>query len=220
MPIMIRTLQATILTALLALTGCFSLSRGTPVQQHYILGGANRSETPVPLPVDAVGVVGLRLPTLAAYLASPFVVLRRGENRIEFSDLDRWGEDLAAGLNRSLAARLSALAPTFRIVAAPWPSGIRPDRIVQLNLLRFEGVAPEDPENALMGEAHLLASWEILRAADGTLLARGTTEVRSEGWQVGNFNDLVRLLDDGVGTLAEEIFREIEVIDAREQVAR
>jgi uncharacterized lipoprotein YmbA len=154
--------------------------------------------------------VGLRLPRLADYLASPFVVLRRGTHRIEFSDLDRWGEDLAEGINRRLAGQMALLAPNSRFDRAPWPVGAVPDQIVQLQILRFEGVAPEGPAIAQVGEAHLLASWEIFRSGDNVLLARGITEVRTPGWTVGDFGALVGMLDAGIGTLAEEILDEIE----------
>jgi uncharacterized lipoprotein YmbA len=162
-------------------------------------------------------VVGFRLPRLANYLASPFVVLRRGTHRIEFSDLDRWGEDLALGINRRLTGEMTILAPHSRFESAPWPAGAIPDQIVQLEILRFEGVAPEAGASEMAGEAHLLATWEISRSRDNVLLSRGVTEVRTAGWKVGDFQALVGLLDAGISTLAEEILSELEAIEVLEQ---
>ena len=61
-----------------------------------------------------------------------------------------------------------------------------------------------------VGEAHLLATWEILDPIDGALRARGGTEVRRPGWTVGDFNGLVDLLDAGLGVLAEDLIRALE----------
>jgi hypothetical protein len=86
-----------------------------------------------------------------------------------------------------------------------------PGYLVQLNLLRFEGVTLEDPE-ALEGEAQLSVNWEILRSSDGALLRQGTTEVRTPGWVVSDFDSLVGLLDDGLARVAEELVLGLEAV--------
>lgn len=204
-----------LLLLLLALSGCFSLSRSARVQQHYVLGAGRQTEGAAleDRSGGEAAVVGLRPPRLADYLASPFMVVRQGPHRVEFSEVDRWGEDLARGVSRTLALRMAARLPAHRVVSAPWPSGVRPEYVIQLRLLRFEGVAPDDPLDAA-GEAHLLATWEILGSSDGAVLGSGTTEVRSGGWTVGDFDGLVSLLDAGLDTLAEELAQRLERVSA------
>lgn len=199
-----------LLCLLLALSGCFSLSRGARVQRHYVLGAGDQTEAAVleGRSVAEAAVIGLRVPRLAEYLASPFIIVRRGTHRIEFSELDRWGEDLPRGVSRTLARRMAARLPAQRVESAPWPPGVQPDYVISLHLLRFEGVAPEDPL-ASAGEVHLLASWEIL-GGDGDVRGSGTTEVRSGGWTVGDFDGLVSLLDAGLDTLAEDLALRLE----------
>lgn len=191
---------------LLALPGCFSMSHGAPSQRHYVLGadGQAERETLVEQTAAEAAVIGLRPPRLAEYLASPFIVVRRGTHRIGFSEFERWGEDLARGINRTLAGHMVARSPAHRVESAPWPPGVRLDYLIQLHVLRFEGVAPEDPLDPA-GEAHLLATWEIVRSRDGAVLLSGTTQVRSDGWTVGDFDGLVSLLDGGLGTLADDL---------------
>jgi len=221
MPTLTRRLGLTgifaLLCTLIVLPGCFKLSRGAPIQQHFILGAADQGGPPRAMAVSNPLVVGLRLPRLADYLASPFVVVRRGANRIEYSDLDRWGEDLARGINRRLAGQMAQLAPSSRFDTAPWPMGAVPDQIVQLQILRFEGVVPEGTGTGQTGEAHFHASWEVFRSGDNVLLTRGVTEVRTPGWMVGDFGALVGMLDVGIGTLAEEILTELEATLVRER---
>jgi uncharacterized protein len=213
-PTMNRTIRLVLLATLLSLAGCFSLSRQAPPQQHYVLGAGGPPEhatPPADRPVeDSSGhVIGLRPPRLADYLATPFIVVRRGEHQVEFSEFHRWGEDLGRAINRTVAGRLAAPASPHRIEVAPWPAGTSPERVIQVHILRFEGVAEEAPVTG-EGEAHLLATWEILRPLDGAVLARGTTEVREEGWSIGDFDGLVRLLDAGLDILAGDLARGLD----------
>jgi len=226
-----RMIRLLLFATLLPLAGCFSLSRNAPPPLHYVLGpaGTPGQASPGADPQDAApgaSFVGVRPARLADYLASPFIVVRRGAHQVEFSEYHRWGEDLGRAINRSVALRLAAGPPPRRVEAAPWPAGTSPDRVIQLHVLRFEGVvgatstgAPEPggrtpiPEGAL-GEAHLLATWEVLRPMDGAVLARGTTEVREGGWAVGDFDGLVRFLDRALDILADDLVRGLERVPA------
>lgn len=206
-----RAVRPLLLCLLLTLSGCFSLAREARVQHHYVLGASGQTEGTVRegRSVAESAVIALRPPRLAEYLASPYIVVRRGTHRIEISELDRWGEDLARGVSRTLAQRMAARLPAHRVESAPWPPGARPEYVIRLHLLRFEGVAPDDPL-ASAGEAHLLATWEILGSSDGAVLGSGTTEVRSGGWTIGDFDELVSLLDAGLDTLAEDLVLQLE----------
>jgi len=198
-----------LLSSLLALAGCFSLSRDSPVQKYYVLGAEWEVASVEEAPAIADAAIGLRSPRIAEYLATPFIVVRSGHHRIGFSQFDRWGEALAPGVNRSLAGHMRSRAPHLRVVVTPWPAGVQPDYIVQVHLARFEGVTPE-AESAVEGEAHLLASWEILRRQDGQRVALGTTEVRESGWTIGDFDGLVTLLESGLATLAHDLVAALE----------
>ncbi|MDT8341095.1 MAG: PqiC family protein [Longimicrobiales bacterium] len=213
-----RTVTLSLACILLALPGCFSLSRGAPAQKHYVLGTGTHvvpagneapAETGAAGSPSAIPRIGLRAPKLADYLATPSIVVRRGVHRIGFSEFDRWGEDLARGVSRSLAGHMTARLPAHRVEPAPWPPGARPELMIQVHLLRFEGVAPGDTL-AGVGEAHLVATWEILSSREGDKLVAGTTNVRSAGWMVGDFDGLVALLDAALATLAEDIILAME----------
>jgi uncharacterized protein len=209
-----RTIRPLLLVTLLTLAGCFSLSRDVPPQQHYVLGAGGPAALAVPAaqqrePGLDTHLIGLRSPRLADYLGTPFIVVRRGVHQIDFSEYHRWGEDLGRAINRTLAGHLAGSMALHRIEAAPWPAGASPDHLIQLHILRFEGLVPEGSGTG-EGTAHLLANWEILRPLDGTIVARGTTEVREGRWSVGDFDGLVRLLDAGLAVLAEDLALALE----------
>jgi uncharacterized lipoprotein YmbA len=201
------------LFALTALTGCFSLSREEPRQQHYVLGGSALQETGPPAERLAGLTIGLRPLRLAAYLETLLIVVRQGPHQIRFSEFHRWGEDLGGGINRAVAGYLTARAPFQGVDVVPWPPQTQHDYLIQLHLLRFEGVAPEEPA-ASEGEVHLLATWEIIRQPDGAVLARGTTDYRERGWTVGDYAGLVTLLDAGVRVLSDDLITSLGKIVA------
>lgn len=212
---MTKAIRPVLLCLPLVLSGCFGLSRGAPVQQHYVLGAGEQVDRVALVGRSAAEatVVGLRPPRVAEYLATSYIVVRQGTHRIGFSEFHRWGEDLARGINRTLAGHMAAWSPDHRVETVPWTPGVRPDYLIQLHLLRFEGIAPEDLMDRA-GEAHLLATWEIVRSRDGAVLLSRTTEVRSDEWMVGDFDGLVSLLDAGLSTLAEDLVLGLEHVHA------
>jgi uncharacterized lipoprotein YmbA len=198
----IHALPAAFVLAVSALSGACSLGRDSPALQQYVLG---RSEAAPAEATPAAGLMlGVRRLDLAAYLASPAIVVRRGAHEITTSDFHRWGEDPGAGINRAVARHLAAGAGVRAVDVAPWAARSQHDYLIQLHVTRFEGVLPEDPA-ATRGEAHVLATWEIIRPADGSVLARGTTDYRQAGWTAGDYAGLVALLDAGLRVVARDV---------------
>jgi hypothetical protein len=195
--------------ALISLAGCFSLGRNPPIDRQYVLGGAVRPEAATSPSKLADKSVGIRRLQLAPYLASPFILVRRGAHRITFSEFHRWGEDLEAGISRAVAGYLAGRAPFRKVAVAPWPLGEKFDYLIQLRVLHFEGVAPDEPA-AGGGEVHMLTAWEIIRQQDGAVLARGTTDYREPGWRVDDYAGLVQLLDMGLSQLSQDLVASLE----------
>lgn len=209
-----KALSFLILSFLITLTGCFSLGRDEPAMQYFVLG-----ET-LPIGVDHASVqpigatIGLRHVQVADYLDVPFVVVRRGAQRITFSDFHRWGESLGRGVNRSVAGHLMARGAVSSVDTVPWPVEARHDYLIEIQVLRFEGLAPEDLE-ATTGEIHMLATWKILQPGDGMVLQRGTTEHRRSGWTIEDYDGLVDALESGLSSLADDIIAALGNVAAR-----
>lgn len=198
---------------LLTLPGCFSLERETPPDRFYVLGGSRQQEAGVQPERLAGLTVGLRRLELAGYLETPLIVVRQEPHEIHFAEFHRWGADLEGGVNRAVAGYLATLAAFEGVDVAPWLPRMQHDYVIQLHLLRFEGVTPEEP-TATEGEAYLLANWEIIRPEDGALLARGTTDYRAGGWTIGDYGGLVTLLDGGLRELADDLIAGLEPLVA------
>jgi len=199
-----RTIRRILPPVLITLAGCFSLGRNTPPLQHYVLSAA-RPPQDQPVSRDLARVtVGVRRLELASYLETPFIVVRRGAQRITFSEFHRWGEDLGGGIARSVAGYLAARAPFPRLDVAPWPLGAQHDYLIHVHVLRFEGMAPE-ASSAQEGEVHVLATWQVIRQQDGEVVGQGTTDYRKGGWRIGDYASLVALLDSGLNALAADL---------------
>jgi uncharacterized lipoprotein YmbA len=206
-----RTLLSAIVFMLVA-SGCVSLGRDSPPLELYVIGGDAPPAEVAPLPALAGVTVGMRRLHLAPYLATSAIVVRRGTHEILTSDFHRWGEDLAAAINHAVARHLGNGAQFGTVDVAPWPVRSRYDYLVQLHIARFEGVVAAgqvdpaaDPAAAVPGAVHVAATWEIIRQQDETVLARGSTEFREEGWRVGDYAALVALLDQGLVQLSREL---------------
>jgi uncharacterized lipoprotein YmbA len=194
---------------LVMLVGCFSLGRDSPPLEQYVLGGDRTTAAAVSSP-NATGLtLGLRRLDLAPYLATPAIVVRRGAREIMTSDFHRWGEDPRDGINRAVARHLAARTSVRAVDVAPWPVRSSHDYLVRIHVSRFEGVTPDDP-TATNGEAHVLATWEIIRSSSGEVLFRGATDYRVGGWTVGDYAHLVALLDRGLDQLTGDLISSLE----------
>ncbi len=196
-----RTTRLLAVLPLFALAGCFSLSRNAPPVQQYVLSGAR---TPIQAAAsNATGLsVGIRRLDLAPYLSTPFIVVRRGEHAIETSAFHRWGEDLGEGINHTVAAHLANAAPVRYVNIAPWAARTQHDYLVQLHVLRFEGVADSAATTA---GVHVVTTWDIIRPLDGTLLVRGNTAYRGGGFPVGEYDAMVGELNTALAQVASDI---------------
>lgn len=217
-----RLLPLFALVALITLPGCFNLGRDAPVDKHFVLGGitapdsAPRVAIPdiadpdnMPLADSLSGLrtglrIGLRRVQLAEYLDSPLIVVRHGAHRIHYSEFNRWGGSLGNNIDRAVATYLKGLAPLGAVDVAPWATNARHDVLIQIHMLHLEGVAPADPMDA-DGEAHVQASWQIINPQTGAELVRGTTDHEVDGWTVGDYEQLVDLLDAGLWELSQDL---------------
>lgn len=193
------------------LPACFSLGRSAPAPEHYVVGGSGPPDNLGAAGLDGV-TVGLRRIDLAPYLATSAIVVRRGEHEVLTSAFHQWSESPADGIGRAVARFLSTGAPFRAVDVAPWPVRTRYDYLIQLHVTRFEGTVPAGPSpapggtpEAMQGSAHVRASWEIIRQQDETVLARGDTEYRADGWAPGDYAALVALLDEGLVVLTRDV---------------
>lgn len=187
--------------ALIALAGCFSLSRNAPPVQYYVLSGAR---TPIAAPASSPAglTIGLRRLDLAPYLSTPSLVMRRGDHVIETSTFHRWGEELGEGINHTVAGHLANIPPVKHVNIAPWVPRTHHDYLVQLRVSRFEAAADSAATTA---GVHVVASWDIIRSMDGVLLVRGISDYREGQFPTGDYQAMVGALNTALGRVASDI---------------
>lgn len=208
------------LVMLSILAGCVNLKPRVNTTRFYVLGGVATLVQPqqatdqqaTQQPKLRIGIRRLRL---AKYLDSPFIVFRLGPNEVRFSEQHRWGEDIRHSINRTVAQFLANRPAIQKVDVVPWASDSKHDFIIQLQVLRFEGVADEFPrvqiperEGSL--DVHLLANWQILDPRTNEMLREGVTDVLLEGKLTENiYSGAVSGLNKALDKLSEDLQKEL-----------
>ncbi|MGH7957569.1 MAG: PqiC family protein [Opitutaceae bacterium] len=195
-PVTRHLLPATcLLICLLTLSGC-SLPKPQPdPTRFFVLSTAAVRATPVP----NAPVVHLREVELASYLRTRPVIVRRGENEIEFREFALWGEPLEMGIARVLREELLARGAASGVVSSP---GRREQANAELNL----GVRVLACEGGANGEVVFRAVWEVATTgAPATAIARGDFRPADLRWDGKTEASLAAQLSQAVAGLAGEI---------------
>ncbi len=201
---------------MLILTGCPQVFRDEVPLRHYTLG-ATVAEEVVTRNGELAGLsIGLRQPRVADYLVTDLIAVRHPPSEIRYAGQHRWAGSLDREIGRALAGYLARRAPFERVDLVPWPRHATYDYVLELEVLRFEGVAPgadngRDDNGQDPGQAHLRAGWEIIRVLDAEVVASGLTDQLQPGWPAEDYAALVRLLDAALAALADELVSALRV---------
>lgn len=197
---------------LLLVSGCVNLKPAESTTRFYVLGARQHVDTPS-ASIEPTGLsIGLRRLRLAAYLDTPYIVLRHGGNEVSFSENHRWGEDLEKAINRAVETHLTAQSTIQRVDRAPWPLNTSHDYILQIHILQFEGQTdalasdelPRDLEDQNV-QVHLVANWQIVDPGNNAVIHQEKTDVLLGGWNTDIYPNLVSGLDDTLKAMAEDI---------------
>jgi uncharacterized lipoprotein YmbA len=186
---------------LLALAGCSFVpeAQSDPTRFYVLSADGTRSDLRPNAPL-----VFLRDVELASYLRSRPLVVRRGENEIEFREFSRWGEPLELGIARVLREELVARGAASGVRAA----GARRDSLAHDLVLNVRVLACEGGAN---GSVIFRAVWD-LSSTSGTpgLVARGEYRASGLRWDGKSEASLVGQLSQAVVGLAGEIAAALE----------
>ncbi len=181
----------------LATAGCNIVPEAqTDPTRFYVLS------TPALAPAETAGkapAVHLRPVELASYIKSKPMIVRRGDNEIEFREFARWGEPLELGIGRVLREELLArgaagavLTPGLRAMDIDY------DYELTVRVLACEGT--------MSGAVLFRAVWELSTAGTTPkVVARGDFNPTNYHWDGKNEATLASQLSDAVGALSGEI---------------
>ncbi len=193
----------------LGLAGCslFPAPRVDPTR-HYVLGG---SEALAPETTSGRGSlkVGLRTVRVVPYLDGKAMIVRLGENEIDYRDYARWAEPLSVGVGRLVQARLLASDRVGRVLPQPFPFDVARDVDVEITVLRAEALVRDDGTRVVS----LRCALEILRATEGAgageVLHRETFVAPEIPWTEARLAERLagarEILTEGVDRVAEAL---------------
>lgn len=189
-------------------SGCSFLPKPAPdPTRHYVLTGPAPAEINAGLKQQGTLKVGLRAIQIAPYLDGKSMIVRRGENEIDYRDYARWAEPLATGINRMLVARLHLSDRVARVFPQPFPFDVTRDVDVSVSVLRCEGrVLPGGK-----AVASFTCALEIVRAGEkpdargGEVLLREVFEAPETPWTEGDYAALASALSAHVASLSDTI---------------
>ncbi len=166
---------------LMAIAGCFLMMASgcgvTASSRFYFLN---------PLTPEEIAGTGLNADTLSIgigpvtfpdYLDRPQIMVRSGENRMTFSDFEKWSEPLDGNFARVLAENLSLILGTDRIAHYPFRNLPDPDYQLPVRVTRLDGAAG--------GETHLKVSWTLLKGKDRKLVMMKRSTYRQSSGRNG-----------------------------------
>jgi uncharacterized lipoprotein YmbA len=159
---------------------------------------------PAVVQAPAAGAVriGLKEIGLESYLRKKEMVVRTGENEVEFRDFRRWAEPLDASIVRVLRLRLLGAPGVAEVFAAPFPADQARDYDVTIEVRRCEGAAT--PAGGFV--ASFAAMVEISTAgADPHPVSRKLFTAPDAAWDGRDFERLASLLSADVSAVAQEI---------------
>ncbi|HVU35421.1 MAG TPA: PqiC family protein [Opitutaceae bacterium] len=185
-----------LLTALAACSLPLPQAQSDPTK-YFVLSTAT---TEASAPTAAAPVIRLRPVDLASYLRGRPMVVRRGENEIEFRDFARWGEPLEQGIARVLQQELLARGAASAVqVGSLRPTEVADARYeLTVRVLACEGLAN--------GGIAFHAVWELATSGDTPkVVGHGDYRAANVRWSSHNEASLAAALSRAVAGLAAEI---------------
>jgi uncharacterized protein len=150
--------------------------------------------------------IGLRAVKLEGYLRRREMVVRTGENEVQFRDYRRWAEPLDAAVARVLRTRLLASPDVAQVYTEPFPGDQERDFDVSVEVRRFEGsVSPQGKYSASLSAA--IEVWTT--GPNPHVVARRAFVAPAAAWDGRDFDQLAGLLTADVSALGQEVLAEL-----------
>lgn len=165
--------------------------------RYYVLSA---STVPAAGAVATPGpTIHLRQVELANYVRVRPLIVRRGDNEIQFREFARWGEPLELGIGRVLREELLARGAAGAVLSPGLrAANVNYDFELIVRVLACEGEAG--------GAVKFRAVWELAGAvAPNTIVARGDFHGPAANWDGKSEASLAARLSEAVVALAAEI---------------
>jgi uncharacterized lipoprotein YmbA len=170
--------------------------------KYFILSDPPAAAVQAPAPAAGAVRIGLREIKLESYLKKREMVVRTGENEVEFRDFRRWAEPLDAAISRIVRLRLLEAPEVALVATEPFRGDQQVDYTVAIDVRRCEG--------ALAAPGKFVASFaatvEISTAGDNPrVVSRKLFRAPDAPWDGRDFDRLASLLTADVSALGQDI---------------
>ncbi|MEY4939759.1 MAG: hypothetical protein RIQ93_1494 [Verrucomicrobiota bacterium] len=184
-----------------ALAGCsIPIPQAAADPTRYYVLSASQATAPG---VAGGPAVYLRNVELASYLRARPLIVRRGENEIEFREFARWGEPLELGVGRVLREELLARGAAGSVlVAGLRSSNVSYDYELTVRVLACEGAAD--------GGVNFRAVWDLVKGGTKTPAAAGDFRATDLRWDGKSEASLAAGLSAAVAGLARQVAAELK----------
>jgi hypothetical protein len=146
--------------------------------------------------------IGLREIRLESYLKRREMVVRTGDNEVEFRDFRRWAEPLEAAVARVVRVRLLEGPGVAQVYTEPYPADQQRDYDVTIDVRRCEGALAATGKYV----ASFSATVEISTAGDNPhVVSRRLFAAPDAAWDGKDFDRLANLLSADVSALAQDV---------------
>jgi uncharacterized protein len=191
------------LLALLAACNVVPPAVDDPTRYYVLSDPAGQA---VQAPAAGAVRIGLKAVRLESYLRRKEMVVRTGENEVEFRDFRRWAEPLDASIGRVLRRSLLGAPEVAQVYAEPFPADQERDYDVSIDVRRCEGYQDASGKYS----ASLSATIEISTAgASPRVVARKLFTAPAGAWDGRDYGRLANLLSADISALGQEIVADI-----------
>ena len=192
----------------LSLAGCGTFSPRPDPSRFFTL--SSLPQMAQASPKDSTGpekmFLGIGPIKFPGYLDRQEIVVRSGQNRLEVSETDLWGEPLQDNFSQVLSENLALLLNTDLIIVYPWSPANRPRYHVEIEVLRFEANSEHNGQ--------LFARWSVLDGADKKVAVVKESRVIRNAQEKSTAGS-VAALSEAVGDLSREIANAVSAIDGK-----
>ncbi len=183
----------------LVLSGCLSLTPGSPETRFYTLESGDSALSGI-APRDNRFSLGMGPVLLPDLLNRPQIVTQDDSHRLQLGEFDHWAGNLEEAVERFMARRLMQAFPNAMIYSHPWSQEEQPGYQVRVDVLRLIG----EPG----GTTHLEGTWSLVNRTrrEEEVRARFVLQDQADG---RGFDALIasyaRLLDQLALQIAENL---------------
>ena len=177
--------------------GCSGCRSVTPPVNYYVITAVATAPPVIAMETDGrLMSVGLRTVELPGYAKRLHLVKRSGSNRLAIADYHRWADHPDRMVQRVIGENLQILMPAASVYSAPWPAGLKPDRVVDISLLELIGTN----DTSML----LNAVWTVSDGRNPSLVRSHRTTL-SHPMTGSAFADLASAHDQVLALLSQEV---------------